>query len=102
MISTPSTSVPVTFLRLLRFWTLLGVLFATVPLGFAIHFGFLSYGWLAAISVSGAILLWVLIYSICHWFFDQSLFVRFPRLKRWFRVAIVLRLLIAFSCIGEF
>ncbi len=93
------------FRKILGFWLRVGATLAGIPLILALlHCGGLQEvsGLISALgAISFSWLVWVAIYSICHWFFNQRLFVRFPDIPRWFWVALLLRALVAVTIVGE-
>jgi hypothetical protein len=93
------------FPKILGFWFRVGAILAGIPLILAL----VNCGGLKEVSglISGlraiglSWLFWVAMYSICHWLFNRSLFIRFPDIPRWFWVALLLRALVAVTIVGE-
>jgi hypothetical protein len=97
MTETPQTKPPSFFILLFR-WMLLALVAAILPFYIARGLGIPNtFGTVSAMLIS--VCLWALIYALLHWFFNQSLFVKVPRIKRWFIIGFVIRVLIAYPVV---
>lgn len=97
----PEKLPPPSFLDLFRYWLAMGIVLALTPFFLALNYGLLAKSSWAVSSVVVGVLLWALIYAFCHRSWHGTIFVRFPNFQAWFRAAVVIRILLAFTIYGE-
>ena len=96
----PKATIP-SFVELFRYWIAVGMILAATPFFLALYCDLLGKSRWDVLSVIVGVLFWILIYTRCHQRWYGTIFIRFPNFQTWFRVAVVIRILLAFTIYGE-